>query len=111
MNRHYKSRLPVLGVVALVAIGAGAAAIGGGTEAREPLALRITITDPDSDDQSDAKLKTRQNADGTFRAKFEAEALGVEEARRYLIRLTIIDLETGASASAETPPLVAQPPR
>jgi len=75
------------------------------------MAMRITITDPDTDDQMDAKWKTRANGDNTLRAKIEVEANEVQEGRQYLIRVTILDLATGQETTAETPPLITQPPR
>jgi len=74
-------------------------------------AMRITITDPAPDDQADTKWKTRNNGDGTLRAKLEADVFEIQEGRQYLLRVTILDLSTGQEFEATTLPLTAQPPR
>lgn len=75
------------------------------------MAMRITIVDPDSDDQMDAKWKSRNNGDGNLRSTVEAEVLEVQEGRQYLLRVTVLDLATGQETTVETPPLIVQPPR
>jgi hypothetical protein len=74
-------------------------------------AARIVLTDPDEDDVADFKLKTRNNGDGTIRAKIEFDLMEVTEGREYVIRIEVIEVGGDPVTPLETPPLRAQPPR
>jgi len=105
-----------------VAVWAGAAAILGAAAlallihdpAQRAHALapaRIILTDPDEDDVVETQIKTRNNGDGTLRAKVEFDIQDVTEGLEYIIRIEVIEVGGAPIAPLVTPPLRALPPR